>query len=122
MEIKTPQEATRKVLELKSLKKEIDTNIKELETYLMEQMTSLGVNSFPFDFAKATIVQNEKLQIVNEDKVIEKLKELGLDHEYVKPRLNDLFQVKKFVEEHGKFDGIVSSMSEPYLKVTPTKE
>ena len=122
MEIKTPQEATRKVLELKSLKKEIDTNIKELETYLMEQMTSLGVNSFPFDFAKATIVQNEKLQIVNEDKVIEKLKELGLDHEYVKPRLNDLFQVKKFVEEHGKIDGIVSSMSEPYLKVTPTKE
>ena len=117
-----PQEATKQLLELEEKKRAIETTMSALKTYLMEQMTTLGVNSFPFDFAKATIVKTEKLQIVDEEKVIEKLKELNLDHEYVKPRLNDLFSIKAFVEQHGKIDGIVSSMSEPYLKVTPTAE
>ena len=117
-----PKEATIKVLKLKALKKEIENNIGELEDYLMSQMTSLGVNSFPFDFAKATIITTTKTQVTDERKVIEKLREIGLYDEYVEPRLRDIFPIKEIVKEHGVIDGIVQYESEPYIRVTATKQ
>lgn len=119
----SPLETTQRYLLLKEEKKKIDEELKMLETSLFKTMNDLGIDSLPFTgLGKATIVKTTKTQITDEHKVIEKIREIGMYDEYVEPRLKDIFSIKDFIKEHGVIDGISQYESEPYLKVTPTKD
>ena len=118
----SPHNTTERVIELMSQKKSIENEIKQLQQSLFDSLMAIGTDTFHFDIGKVTIVKTKKIQLADEHKVIEKIKEIGMYDEYVEPRLKDIFNIKEFIKEHGMIDGIVETENEPYLKVTAAKD
>ena len=117
----TIEQKAKQIAELEAQIKAIKAVLDPLKAAVVEEMTGMNLLKLEFEFGKVTRVQTEKLQVVDERKVITELKKLKLDKEYVEPQLKDIFNVKAFVAERGMVDGVAVSTSE-YHKITPAQD